>query len=51
MSRYLETQYALAAAEKEENQTVSEEALKQIAISLAQLVDILRKQDKKPTKT
>ena len=49
MSRYTETMHALSAVQKEtdnDREAIKEETLKQIAISLARLVDILEKQKK-----
>ena len=54
MSRYTETMYALNEAEKNDpiiGKTSTDEALIQIAISLAQLVDILKKELPKSTKS
>ena len=54
MSRYTETLYALNEAEKNNpifGMTSKDEALIQIAISLAQLVDILKKELPKSTKS
>ena len=52
MSRYTETLYALNEAEKDHLlvKGVTDEALIQIAISLSQIVDILRKEAKKSSK-
>ena len=53
MSRYTETLYALNEAEKDHPllvKGVTDEALIQIAISLSQIVDILRKEAKKSSK-
>ena len=53
MSRYTETLYALNEAEKNNpifGMTSKDEALIQIAISLSQIVDILRKEAKKSSK-
>ena len=50
MSRYSETVYILSKAEKEGREIAKYEATKQIAISLAQIVDILKKDGKKSSK-